>query len=323
MFYYPLPCRSYLLSLLFPPLAFLSIVAVAQEVFDPNQPGPERDQFSVAARCPLSCSNDGNWALYKSVDDLSGCDKPILFKLNLYTTIEDQTSSIGIRTCVVDNSSSRLGIRQTFVVPSANSTASVFEDEQHTTEVRIHLRNNSTSDGTVIQETIIALADFLQEEKDSSTTALFAKSGNTIVGVYGGLQIKKKSLSALVRELPKHLPAEGVSQVAAQSCKGDSINTQIFGTFIDTTGDLAATQTALRSWNNATCLLGSWDADTTWKDASVSMIPGSQIAISPYSNNVQNSTLRKRATCSYTQAVDGDGCWAIADRCKVTQAKLA
>jgi hypothetical protein len=151
---------------------------------------------------------------------------------------------------------------------------------------------------------------------------LFAKSGNTIVGIYGGFQIEKKSLSDLLRDFPKHFNAEGVSQVAAQYCKDDSLNTQILGIYADNTGDLPAVQAALRDWNDATCLSGSWDTETKWEGASVSMIPGSQISVKPGTEHVSNSRIAKRATCSYTQAVDGDGCWAVADRCKITQEKL-
>jgi chitinase len=60
--------------------------------------------------------------------------------------------------------------------------------------------------------------------------------------------------------------------------------------------------------------------------SSISMIPGSDILVSPASSRngtvMGRRNLVQRATCSYTQAVSGDGCWAIADRCKITQEKL-
>jgi chitinase len=50
----------------------------------------------------------------------------------------------------------------------------------------------------------------------------------------------------------------------------------------------------------------------------VSIISGTKISINP----VFNSTLEKQATCDYTQAEPGDGCWALADRCGITQEEL-
>jgi chitinase len=299
--------------------SFFVQIATAQEVFSTNQPQPELDQFSVAARCPLSCSKDGNWALYSDVNDLASCNKTVLLELNLYTEISHERPDIGIRSCVVDAGPSSLKRRQTFVVPNGNSTPSVFDDNSQTADITL-LRNNGNSDATHVQSAILALANYLQNTKDGSTAAFFAKSGDTIIGVYGGSQIKKSSLSALVRDLPKQFNARDVKQVAAQYCKEDALNTQIFGAFIDTSGDLAAVQKALRELNNANCIAGSWDAETKWTGASIALIPGSQILVTPDTRS--NGTLTKRATCSYTQAVGGDGCWALADRCKITQAKL-
>lgn len=307
-----------LLILFFLSSCFL-LNATAQELFNPDQPQPELDQFSVAARCPLSCSKDGNWALYSNVNDLASCNKTVLLELNLYTEISGARPDIGIRSCLVDAVPSKLKGRQTFVVPNSNSTPSVFEADSQKADIAL-LRNNGNSDATSVQSAILALANYLQSTEDGSTSAFFAKSGDTIVGVYGGSQIKKSSLSTLVRDLPKQFDARDVKQVAAQYCKEDALNTQMFGAFIDTSGDLAVVQKALREFNNANCVAGSWDAETRWSGASIALIPGSQILVAP--DTKSNGTLAKRATCSYTQAVSGDGCWAIADRCKITQAKL-
>lgn len=300
-------------------LSFFSLLSFAQEIFSPRQPQPELDQFSVSARCPLSCSREGNWALYSNINDLASCNKTVLLELNLYTKIGEQTSSIGIRSCAVDNTVSKLKTRQTFVVANGNSTPSVFDTEKQTADISV-LQKNGSGDSESVQAAVTGLANHVHNQNDGTSVALFAKSGNAIVGVYGGLQIEKTSLSALVRDASKHFNPRGVSQVAAQYCKEDSLNTQIFGIFVDTTGNLAAVQSALRSWNDAECLAGSWDSEKKWTGASLSMIPGSQILVGPETKH--NGTLAKRATCTYTQAVDGDGCWAVADRCKITQAKL-
>jgi hypothetical protein len=40
------------------------------------------------------------------------------------------------------------------------------------------------------------------------------------------------------------------------------------------------------------------------------------------SRDERKRELHRRATCKYTQADPGDGCWALADKCKITQANL-
>jgi chitinase len=132
-------------------------------------------------------------------------------------------------------------------------------------------------------------------------------------------------LSTLVQDFLKHVDASNVGRAAAQYCKDDSLSTEIFGVFVDTTGNLAAAQTALRAWNDAECLSGLWGKISTWKAAPISMVPGSEISVGPglgTDEHASKRNLAKRATCRYTQAVSGDGCWALADRCKITQDQL-
>ena len=278
----------------------------------------ELDQFSKSARCPLPCTQDGTWALYSNVDELAICNKTVLLDLNLYADF-DRTHDVGIRSCVTTPVSFRLRSRQTFVVPNGNSTPSTFDASKQTVDVTLH-RKNGIDDGLSVQSAFAVLAKHLGGLQDGTTTAIFAKSGDTIVGVYGGSQIQKSSLSTLVRDLPEHLDPYNIQQAAAQYCTMDALNTQIFGVFIDTSGDLAAVHAALRSFNDARCIDESFVSQTQSFAASISLVPGSQLRVTPTVES--NNTFEKRATCSYTQAVNGDGCWALADRCKITQGKL-
>ncbi|CAI6341433.1 unnamed protein product [Periconia digitata] len=297
----PLRCTFFFLCLLFPAL----ILAQA-----------ELDQFSVEARCPFSCARDGNWALYSSVEDLSSCNKTVLLQLNLYNNNGSQTSATGIRSCLIEKSPVQLQSRQNFVPSSSNPAPSKFDAERGDSDIQIFQRGGK-AEASIVEEAIFALRDHIQKEADGTPTALFAKSDNAIVGVYSGLQVKKSSVAAILDDFPKHFKAQDISQVAAQSCKEDSLSTQILGIFVDTTGNLAAVQSALASWDRAECVSDKWDTESVWADASISMIPGSQVLIDP-----GRETLSKRQignTCSYTRAESGDGCWALADRCKITQ----
>lgn len=153
------------------------------------QPGPAADQFSVAARCPLSCGKDGNWALFRDYAELTSCDKTVLLDLNLYNKINEPTSAIGIRACAADSGESKLKPRQEFVV-SSNSTPSAFDKEQIAPDIKVYQTGSGGNAGS-LQSAISALASRIGSASDGTTTALFAKSGDVVIGVYGGLQISK------------------------------------------------------------------------------------------------------------------------------------
>ncbi|OBT51727.1 hypothetical protein VE04_08607 [Pseudogymnoascus sp. 24MN13] len=137
-----------------------------------------------------------------------------------------------------------------------------------------------------------------------------------------------KVLQASSTSSPK-IPApdpQARGRSAAQLCSGEASSSaiDIFGVFADATGSLLAVQEALKSWSRAQCLDG-FDRSSTWPDVSLSTIPGSNIKITPAPSDGEsetNSGLVARATCKYTQAGAGDGCYALAARCAITQAQL-
>jgi hypothetical protein len=78
-----------------------------------------------------------------------------------------------------------------------------------------------------VQSAISGLAYHVQHEKDGTTTAMFAKSGNTIVAVYGGLQIENSALSVLISEFVKQFDPEKFAQAAAQYCNKNVLSTHL------------------------------------------------------------------------------------------------
>jgi hypothetical protein len=168
----------------------LALLPPTQAQADIAQPGPAADQFSVAARCPLSCGKDGNWALFRDYDELKSCDKTVLLNLNLYNKIDEPTSAIGIRACAANSGVSKLKPRQEVVVASSNSTSSGSHKNQTASDIQIYHKGNGGTAASV-QSAISALASQLGGAEDGTTTALFAKAGDVVIGVYGGLQISE------------------------------------------------------------------------------------------------------------------------------------
>jgi chitinase len=195
--------------------------------------------------------------------------------------------------------------------------------------------SGNSSDSADASSVVAALEGFLQLDATciQAKTAInvFARSGNTIAGLYIGSQITKSSISTLLSKFSDGKTADASQQTAMELCASQVIGPQVFGLYVDTTGGLSSVQKTLQSWNNATCL-GGPDATAAWSGSSVSIIPGNAIPVVPTDQSVNGtgvataapgtaSTSRKlfkRDTCTYTQAVSGDGCWSMSQRCGIS-----
>jgi len=264
--------------------------------------------------------------LYQDTSDLVACNKTVLLDLNLYN--EDTDPTVAVRTCSIQGSpsSAKLLKRQQLVPNGEVSVKSSFDFKNSTSDVTVFRHNGSTRNTTAASTTDIvaaasALADHLQAEANGKPSYLFAKSGNAILGVHAGSQIDMKTVGSFIQEFAKRVSSANFDQAAGQLCGNGSLSTQIFGIFVDTQNDLGAVQDAVRAWNDAECIADTWGTKESWKNAPLGTIPGNEVMVGPESDE-DSGNLDKRATCRYTQAVAGDGCFALADRCKITQQQL-
>jgi chitinase len=312
-----------LLSLIIPVLGlFTEVQAVSSEF------------FSVATRCPFECGLDrSDWAPFHDTSELNICNKTLLLDVNLYYKIDGQESLFAMRGCAIGGPPlPKLAKRQTLVAPntpsSHNISTSLFDIRNQTADLQILRFENNVgkslflADGPSISASTAALADALKSTKNGATTTLFAKTGNAIIGVYIGSQIDSASASSVIREFAIRVGSSKAPQIAAQLCGPDLLGTQIFGIYLHAGGDLGATRDAVRKWRDADCLVPAQTSNVAevWRNAPLVTIPGSDIVVGPDTSG--NGHLDKRATCSYTQAQAGDGCWQLADRCKITQDQL-
>src|ERR1700744_4129780 len=138
----------------------------------------------------------------------------------------------------------------------------------------------NSSNSADASSVITALEGFLQSDvtciQAKTAINVFARSGNTIAGLYIGSQITKSSVSALLSKFADGQTADASQQTAMELCASQVIGPQVFGLYVDTTGGLSSVQKTLQTWNNATCLSGP-DATTSWSGSSVSMIPGNAV----------------------------------------------
>ncbi|OBT85619.1 hypothetical protein VE02_05173 [Pseudogymnoascus sp. 03VT05] len=327
-------CSRHHFSSLFFILSFLlssSSRIAASAIYDP---------FSAAAACPPPCQStldEGSWSLYRDTGQLARCNQAILLDLNLNHGCDSEALTCPFRASSVQQEPTGPAKRQSFSFNASSGTgAATFDAESQTHDIRVlRWRNqDGSTNAPAITATISALAHAFFSQKNSGTSILFAKLGQVIVGVYAGSQIDNHGLGGIITQFAEREAGHRVAQTAAQLCGTESLSSNILGLFIDTTGELDPVKAALSGWNNATCLSsGLSDETETWKAVTIAMVPGKTITVGPEDGstpgngdgddeNDHSHEIVKRATCRYTQAVAGDGCYSVAERCAITQAQL-
>ncbi|GLA31699.1 hypothetical protein AnigIFM63326_010379 [Aspergillus niger] len=283
---------------------------------------------------------------------LTRCNETILFDLNLNTAVDDPLAHQTFRACAMADSGnsqdliqrrgiiSRQQLAPNITVSSSSSTTtsattSTLMDNntsscghvhqaQATVDVSWWAVNNHASNthaANGFASTASQLENYLKRDDTCGKSVLFSKAGDIVMGVYIGSQYDKSGAAQLLSGLHDYenlLDKYVASQLALEVCGDKSLGPEIIAVFIDTTGNISAVQTALRGWNEAKCLTG-FSGQELWTKVSLSMIPPSEISIVP---GMKSQTLSRRDTCSYTQAVAGDGCWSLAERCGITQDDL-
>ncbi|KAF1828811.1 hypothetical protein BDW02DRAFT_651807 [Decorospora gaudefroyi] len=180
-------------------------------------------------------------------------------------------------------------------------------------------------------------------------TIIFAHYGRVAVGLYSGSRIQDRGGAAiLVEKFVQELRFGGMgNQLALQLCQVQNRTSEFtFGIIADATSGtvgLANVRKAAESWGNATCVRGLEDVMvtdpvklhflTSERFASLPSSLSNATVLAPSANltskfqplpqQIDNSlTLSKRANCRTTEVVAGDGCWAVAERCRISQTQL-
>ncbi|KFY73285.1 hypothetical protein V499_06627 [Pseudogymnoascus sp. VKM F-103] len=271
--------------------------------------------------------NPGNWTYYHNTRVLTRCDERFLLDLNVHNPVDDANTHLTFRACsnpeaAVAARGGQLTSRQQL---SYNTTSN--DDKFHTvsavttpcgnsvlqTRVNVQLGwwdSEGPSEDAATARDVAAAAEQLSHYLSSDATCggriILSSYRGAIVGVHVGSQVEKESAASLIDKFAKDTssrPPNARDRSAAQLCGGEASSSaiDIFG-----------------------CLDG-FDRSSTWPDVSLSTIPGSNIKITPAPSDGEsetNSGLVARATCKYTQAGAGDGCYALAARCAITQAQL-
>ncbi|KAI1775411.1 hypothetical protein F4818DRAFT_416512 [Hypoxylon cercidicola] len=278
--------------------------------------------ISALSRCPNPCQPSrvdlSAWTYYHDLQVLRTCDETILFETNLYNAIDDPGSHVGFRACTVRNTAIEAPDFIQVLPRRYEKEGGSNPQKRAVVEALSWGPPTSGGDEASVSSAFADLKSYV-ENAQGDLTALFASRLNVMVGFYVGPGIDFGSLAA-VMDAFAHATGPSQTRRAIQQWCGGAVNgsadRQSFGLIMDMEGNISAIQSALASWAAGKCLQGD-QGDNSWWPAG-----------SPTVSTTSNSSLHTRAlvsgrdTCRYVQAQSGDGCWALAQECGITQQEL-
>lgn len=118
-----------------------------------------------------------------------------------------------------------------------------------------------------------------------------------------------------------HQPGPYQTRRAVQWCSpvNGSADRQSFGIVLDLQGNISAVQSAMASWAAGECLPADGDDRKSWSAS----FPSISTTLDSSNTSVSGrGMVTTRDTCRYIQAESGDGCWALTQRCGITEQEL-
>lgn len=288
-------------------------------------------------------STPSNWTYYHALVDLEWCRDPLLFDLGLHTPLNQLDSHhLTIRACTVSpnghdffkiSRSVGLSLREgqwlNNKVPSIRRNSSesatcakrASSPEPSLFDVRLAWGGPADTDGHDIAAATQILTQYLNMAPGCEATIMFAQVGKAVLGLYVGSQIDRASVASIVQDsfAPRVKPGSNVpTRIGAHICGDQPFSAQTFGIYPDARGNISAAQAVVRDWSTGRCL-SEYDQDEILEGQSV----GIWSAILDEAPTVERREgLDRRATCSFTQAEPGDGCWALTQKCRISEADL-
>jgi chitinase len=275
--------------------------------------------------CPGSCTDLGvdsqAWPVYHSVDRLSRCDETMILSFALYNNLAVSNSQISIRGCTAD-----------LQAGSTSYDNSSCEVPVNTTTVTSSLQlawNTAAATGSV-SEAIDSMEQLLAYENMNSLpcneTIKFAYSGQTSVGVYMGSALHRQGLlPSVIQDFIDQVKHEDVTRTQlVQLCDDEKSARYTMGIIINSAGDLSATQQAVQTWRNGSCVT-TLESTSTWNNLTFSTPMTSHRSSNATYNWNRRNTERKllaRDTCTAIQVHGGDTCTSLATECGITTAEL-
>ncbi|KAI9148911.1 Killer toxin subunits alpha/beta [Paramyrothecium foliicola] len=287
--------------------------------------------------CPESCSESG-WSVFPNPASLSACNETMLLKVAVRNDFENQDTNLAIRACTADYSSSEKPV----FTPDEEKAAPCSTPNHVLLDVPLVLSTHPKArPGDVFSAGHLLSAghqilSHLATKKPSCTENVlsFGYSQSSLVGVYAGAEVHQHGITTQVlSNFLKHAEQKSITKTTiVQLCETDGLGADYgVGIIAGSTGNFALVQEAMKTWADGRCVpetTGQEDwATVTLRVPKVESRSNSTSSedievTARISRRSKLAVMEARADCRTTKVQAGDGCWALADRCKISQEDL-
>lgn len=272
--------------------------------------------YSHLQPCPESCiGGPDEWSVYPSLQRLSNCKRPVLLDFAIHNDVNDSSTPVKFRTCAAE-AMPKASNKKTV----AGRSASCFSN--NTENVVAMALDISKSLGHAPIQDIETALDAAETYLTMSCGAEFivGRSGNAVVGVYSGPLIDSQAtLPSLLQQLA--MQARGSENTIIQLCGKGRTAENTLGIIVNTSGDLAAVQRAIVSWQGANC---DGTAQETSQVKRFSVFEATQVSSMSGSSSyhiarkdLSATRLSARSDCTTKKVVPGDSCGSLATKCAI------
>ncbi|KAF4170541.1 hypothetical protein CNMCM8927_004533 [Aspergillus lentulus] len=193
-------------------------------------------------------------------------------------------------------------------------------------------------DGFAVQDVLSAgheIVNYFRSQKPScvENALAFGYSQSAVVGVFAGAEVHQHGVTTnVLNKLLDYVENNSVSETTiVQLCQADGRGADYgISIIVSSAKHLLVVQDAVKTWVKGRCVSAA-DGDEDWTTVTLRVptrVKSNSDAIGNMTLPTAAAHLRSRpriaarAECQTTSVNPGDGCWALADRCKITDAKL-
>ncbi|KAK2024007.1 family 18 glycosyl hydrolase [Colletotrichum zoysiae] len=332
--------------------------ALASSDLDVRQTEDEIDQWLSAVQaqpldafkpCPVSCSTagDGPWFLFPDASHLTSCNETMLLSIAVQAAGENENNDAPtvVRACTADYDTSK-SMRAAFVPDSTKASLCVTANKV-LEQGPIYMHQPSHGSEFLVGHLMSAgsqVKSHLASRVPSCTNnaMAFGYSQSAVIGLFAGAEVHQYGVTADV--LDKFLQyAQGKSTsgtTVVQLCGADGRGADYsIGIVAGSAKNLDFVQQAVETWAAGKCVSQA-DAGENWMTVTL-RVPAPVDGLHFTKNFTANGTagahqstsrdinvsagisrLLPRADCKFTTVQANEGCYAVAERCGISQTQL-
>lgn len=297
--------------------------------------------------CPVSCrklgDNPSKGFLYSDASMLAACNETMLLDMAVHN---DKTAPAIVRACMADYDFSA-ALKPAFVADDKKASLCTTANRV-LEETPVHIRQSGGDNlAEFLASHLIAagrqISNHLSVQIPSCTDNAmeFAYFQTSAIGVFAGAEIHQHGVTSdVLKKLLQHAQDEGLNKTTVvQLCASDHDRAADYSLGIVATSaeNIGFIREAVKTWASGGCVSqpsgeGSMSTES-WMKVTI-RVPGAIPATNGTNSTsglnsgspavlAPRSRLHTRANCQTTTIQSGEGCWAVAQRCKISQDDLA